>query len=117
MNRIKELRQANDWRQEDLAHKLNISDRTVGHYETGRRAPDIETIHKLCDIFGCTADYLLGRSEIRSFELSADEAALLTGYRALSEPGREYVRHSLALAALAHAGKNGAVSDLETAEN
>ena len=112
MNRIKELRQSEGWRQEDLARRLNISDRAVGHYETGRRAPDVETILALCDIFGCTADYLLGRCELRSFDLSEDEAALLTNYRTLSDPGKEYVRHSLALAALAHAEKNRAVSDL-----
>ena len=116
MNRIKELRVKNGWRQEDLARRLSISDRAVGHYETGRRTPDLETILALCDIFGCTSDYLLGRSEIRSFELSADEAELLTGYRRLSGPGKEYVRHSLALAALAHSEKKGAVPDLETAE-
>ncbi len=116
MNRIKELRLAKGWLQADLAGMLSTGKNTVSRYETEMRQLDVETIHKLCDIFGCTADYLLGRSEIRSFELSADEAALLTGYRALSEPGREYVRHSLALAGLAHAEKNGDVSALETAE-
>lgn len=115
MNRIKELRQDRKLLQSDLAELLNTKPQTVSRYERGDRGLDIETILALCDIFNCTADYLLGRSEIRSFDLSADEAALLTGYRALSEPGKEYVRHSLALASLAHFKKNGAVSDLETA--
>lgn len=116
MNRIRELRQEKGWLQTDLAARLNTKPQTVSRYERGDRGLDLETILALCDIFGCTADYLLGRSEIRSFELSADEAELLTGYRRLSGPGKEYVRHSLALAALAHSEKKGAVPDLETAE-
>ena len=115
MNRIKELRQASGWTQEDLASRLSVSYQAVGHYEREFRSPDVETIHKLCDIFNCTADYLLGRSEIRSFELSPDEAELLQGYRSLSPEGREFIRHALALAALGHNEKNRAVSDVETA--
>ena len=112
MNRIKELRRENGWRQEDLAKKLQASRQAIGNYETGERVPDVETILALCEIFGCTADYLLGRSQVRSFDLADDEAALLTGYRALSPAGREYMRHTLALATLAHAEKNRALSDL-----
>ncbi len=116
MNRIKDLRIKNGWRQEDLAARLHTRQQTVGNYETGYRSLDVDTIHKLCDIFGCSADYLLGFPERGAAPLPEDEAALLEGYRALSPEGKEYVRHSLALAALAHAGKNGAVPDLETAE-
>jgi len=113
MNRIKELRQRNGWLQADLAERLNTKPQSVSNYEIEKRQLDPPTISKLCDIFGCTADYLLGRSEVESFELSADEAELLRGYRALSPTGKEYLRHTMALAALAHTEKSGAVSDLE----
>ena len=113
MNRIRELRQDRGWRQEDLAHELNISDRAVGHYETGRRTPDLDTILALCEIFGVTADYLLGRSEVESFDLTSDETELLGGYRALSAAGKELIRHTLTLVALAHTEKSGPVSELE----
>lgn len=116
MNRIKELRTSNGWRQQDLAARLNTNQQTVGRYETGTRGLDVETILKLCDIFDVTADYLLGRSEIRSFDLSDEEAALLDGFRALSPAGREYVRHSLALAALAHTGEDRTAGDMEAVE-
>ena len=115
MNRIKELRQSNGWLQADLARKLNIGKNTVSRYETEQRQLDPETICALCEIFGCTADYLLGRSQVRSFDLTPDEAELLRGYRALSPEGREFIRHSMALAALGHGEKNRAASDLEAA--
>ena len=116
MNRLRELRLEKQWTQEDLASRINTKYQTVGNYETGRRGLDVETILKLCDIFDVTADYLLGRSPVRSFSLSSDEAELLKGYRDLTDAGKEYLLHTLALASLAHAGKNRAVSEMETAE-
>lgn len=116
MNRIKELRIENNWLQSDLAKKLNTKPQSVSRYETEQRQLDPETILKLCDIFDVTADYLLGRSEVRSFDLSDEEAALLDGFRALSPAGREYVQHSLALAALAHTGEDRTAGDMEAVE-
>ena len=116
MIRIKELRKARDWKQDDLARELQVGRQTVGNYETGFRSPDVDTILRLCEIFGCSADYLLGRSDLPDPHLSDDESALLQRYRDLSETGREYVRHSLAPASLAHSGKNRAVSDVEVSD-
>lgn len=113
MNRIRELRKRNGWIQAELAAQLNTTQQAVARYETGERGLDVETILALCEIFGVTADYLLGRSEVESFDLSLDEAELLRGYRALSDPGKEYMRHTLALAALAHTEKSGAVPVVE----
>ena len=110
------MRTARGWTQQDLADRLNTKYQTIGHYETGRREPDIDTIFRLCDVFGCSADYLLGRSDLPDPQLTDDESALLRQYRDLSETGREYVRHSVALASLAHSGKNGAVSDVEVSD-
>lgn len=32
-------------------------------WETGDRSPDPETINKLADFFGCSTDYLYGRTD------------------------------------------------------
>lgn len=116
MNRIKELRARMGWRQDELAKKLSKSRQAVGNYETGTRGLDEETIHQCCEIFGVTADYLLCLSSVPSLDVSEEEYELLAEYRELSAEGREYVRHSLALARLAHGEKNRAVPDVETAE-
>ena len=115
MNRIRELRKARGWKQDDLARELQSSRQAVGNYETGFRSPDVETILRLCDVFGCSADYLLGRSNLPDPQLTADEAALIQSYRALSETGREFIRHSVALASLGHNEEHGAFSDLDAA--
>lgn len=82
MNRIKELRATNGMKQSDLAKLLNCSPTTISNYEVNIREMDAPTIRALCDIFGCTADYLLGRSLLPTAELSEEEASLLLAYRA-----------------------------------
>lgn len=116
MNRIRELRQELGWRQADLAEKLSTKRQTVARYETGERGLDIETIKRLCEIFGVTSDYLLGLSEVRSFEISDVELRLLDGFRRLSPSGREWILHAVALAELGHGEKNGALPGLAVGE-
>ena len=92
MNRIRDLRLQKGWRQEDLAKILKTSRQAIGNYETGERGLDVDTICQLCDIFGCTADYLLGRSLLPSADLSEEEAALLLAFRAADPHIRDGIR-------------------------
>ena len=96
MNRIKELRVASEMRQEDLAQHLNVSKVTVSRYELEQRQLDPATIHQLCDLFGCTADYLLGRSEARSPEISQEELRLLLAWREAPDHVKDAIRLLLA---------------------
>ena len=82
VNRIRELRLAQGMKQPDLACLLNCTAMTVSRYERGEADPDVATILRLCEIFGCTADYLLGRSPVASPELSHEEEDLLLAWRA-----------------------------------
>lgn len=65
-NRIRELRKEKNLTQLELAKKLNVSDRSVGFYESGERDPDTGTLCKLAEIFNCSIDYLLGHTDIRN---------------------------------------------------
>lgn len=116
MNSLKALRTARDWTQQDLAERLNTTRQSVARYESGDRNIEIPIILKLCEIFECSADYLLGRSDLQDPQLTADEADLIQSYRKLSETGREFIRHSVALASLGHSEAGGAFSDLDAAE-
>ncbi len=49
--------------QGQLAEKLGISASTIGMYEQGRRAPNNEMLLKICELFGMSADSLLGMPE------------------------------------------------------
>ena len=82
--------------QPDLARQLSCTAMTVSRYERGEADPDVATICKLCDIFGCTADYLLGRSILPAADLTEDEAALLLAWRAAPENIQAGIRALLA---------------------
>ena len=80
MNRIKDLRVGRGWTQTELGDLLSCSDVTVGRYESEKRGLDVPTICRLCDVFGCTADYLLGRSSRPDPGLTPEEELLLAAW-------------------------------------
>ena len=43
--------------------------KTIKGWESGKTAPSLEQINAMCDIFGCSADYLLGRIETKTHEM------------------------------------------------
>ena len=83
MNRIRELRLARGWKQEDLAARMNTAKSVISRYENERLGLDPVLINKFCDLFGCTADYLLGRSSSPLPAISPEDAAVLAAYYAL----------------------------------
>ena len=61
MEIIRDLRKKNKLTQRKLADKLSISRSAVSMWEIGASQPDPAQIVRLADIFGISADYLLGR--------------------------------------------------------
>ena len=53
------LRKSNGLTQKDLAEELNVSDKTISHWERDESAPDLSLIPVIADLFGVTADELL----------------------------------------------------------
>jgi len=58
---LKRLRIGRKMSQKELASKLFVSQQAVGKWERGEATPNPETIAKLSEIFGVTADELIGR--------------------------------------------------------
>ena len=50
-NNIKELRKIHKLTQNDLAEKLNYSNKAISRWESGEVIPDVNTLNKICDIF------------------------------------------------------------------
>ncbi len=48
--------------QRKAAADLGISQALLSHYENGLREPRLEFVVKVCDYYGVSADYMLGRS-------------------------------------------------------
>lgn len=73
MNRIKILREELNMTQQELADKLDGAKSTVAMYEKGDRKPSMEVLLKLSEIFDCSIDYILGKSDIRNPEKAQED--------------------------------------------
>ena len=58
-NFLSELRKEKGLTQKEIADYLNVSDKTVSHWECDKYSPDISVIPVLADFFGVTCDEIL----------------------------------------------------------
>lgn len=76
--RLRKAREKSELTQVYVAKALSISASAVGMYEQGRRDPDTETLKKFAELYGCSTDYLLGRTNDPSLSdtqhVNSDEA-------------------------------------------
>ncbi len=59
-NKIKKERENLNMTREDLAKKVGVSYSAIAMYEQGNREPNNDLLIKMCELFRCTSDYLLG---------------------------------------------------------
>lgn len=61
--RMRSLREDRDLTQAQVATILQKSQQGYNHIEIGRAELKIDDLIRLCDFYGVTADYLIGRTE------------------------------------------------------
>ena len=74
---LKDLRVLNKYTQQELADKLDVSQRTIAFYEKGDRHPDYETLIKISKIFDVSVDYLLGLENENLEKVKYDEYGIV----------------------------------------
>jgi transcriptional regulator with XRE-family HTH domain len=85
-NKIKELREQQNLKQEELAEKLNLTRRRISTYERNESEPDIQTLKDIAKYFNISTDWLLELSDIKNREnLSVEEQQLINNFRELKE--------------------------------
>lgn len=72
---IASIRKENGWTQKELSEKLNVSDKAVSKWETGRGTPDIGSLEKLASVLNISVSELLAgkRFDCESTLTSSDE--------------------------------------------
>lgn len=96
MNRIKVLREEFRYTQQDLANRLNASKSVIGLYESETRKPSLEILIKLSQIFDCSIDYLLGKSDIRNpqkIDINDMDIAFASGIKGLNKENQEIAKN------------------------
>lgn len=56
---ISKLRKGKGWTQNELAQKLQVSDKAISKWESGKGDPSIEFFPRLAEVFDVTIDYLM----------------------------------------------------------
>ena len=85
MNNVKEiiaanliyLRKTNNMTQQDLAERLNYTDKAISRWEHAETLPDIETLCKICDIYGIQFQFLLEREHPEEEEKQKKNSTLV----------------------------------------
>ena len=60
-NRLKVLRAERDWRQQDLAQRLEVSRQSVHAIETGKYDPSLPLAFRIADVFGLPIEQIFLR--------------------------------------------------------
>ncbi len=61
--RIKKLREDNNYNQEQVANYLDMDQSYISKIEKGKRNLNEVAFNKLCLLYNCSPDYLLGKSD------------------------------------------------------
>ena len=64
--RLQRFREIRGLTQAELGRRAAMAAASVSHFETGQRAPSLESLVKLADALEVSTDALLGRAEIGS---------------------------------------------------
>lgn len=78
--RLRELRLDKRLRQDQVARLVGVSKGAISAYETDIRQPSYEVLIRLANLYRVSTDYLLGRTDDRSLDISgltAHEAAMI----------------------------------------
>jgi len=62
---LKYLRKQQNWTQEELAQRLNISRSQITKWENGDQIPDLVSLEKLSTLYGVSIDYLIGKQLLK----------------------------------------------------
>lgn len=98
MNRIKKLREEFGLTQQELANKLDGAKSTVAMYENETRKPSLEILIKLSEIFNCSIDYILCKTDIRNpqkIDLNDMQIAFASGIKGLNKENQETLKNIL----------------------
>ena len=115
-NNLHRLRTENNYTQEQIGEKLNISRQAYSNYETGKRIPDIDMLIRIADIYEVTLELLITQTctstgiinetsgpyftgkvleNADTIYLTKEEADLLMHYRNAGEDERKLTRKVL----------------------
>lgn len=74
-DRLRQLIQESSKTLRNIAAETGLSIATLSAWQTGKKIPQVDSVLPLCRYFNCSADYLLGLSNVRQIDQTAEELA------------------------------------------
>ncbi len=71
--RLRQLREEHQLSQEQLAQKMEVSQKTISSWEKDRTYPKVRELHRLCALYGCTYANLTGTKQYDSNDITLDD--------------------------------------------
>lgn len=65
INRLQEIRKEKNYKQNEIAKILNVTQAQYSRYETGENTIPLDKIYKLAEFYKTSIDYLVYRTEER----------------------------------------------------
>jgi len=96
--RLRQLRKERGLSLRELSEHLDLSFSTLGYYEREERQPDLDTLDKIASFFDVRHDYLLGHSDIKTFDeyvLNNDFDFIKEQFQELDKENRKYITDSI----------------------
>lgn len=95
-SRIAELRESRNMTQLSLSLKVGLTQESISAIETGKTTPKLITLMHIADFFGCSLDYIIGKTDIKKllFEkssLSSHEQYLLDNFKKCTSRDKDYL--------------------------
>ena len=105
-NRLSEIRKKYNYKQIDLAIRLNVSQQVISNIERGVTTPDIEQLKKFADIYKISLDQLVGR-EFLDYDVDEFERKIISCIKQMDDEGKELSLGLLSQVAQHRGGSNG----------
>lgn len=90
--RIKNLREKKDWSQLELSKRIGINNSVLSRIEADKRPIEAELLAKFSEVFGVSADYILGMQP-KTFNqkqmLSPEDQKIVDKFMKLSDKDKE----------------------------
>ncbi|MFM2304751.1 MAG: hypothetical protein RLZZ135_2163 [Cyanobacteriota bacterium] len=84
-NRLKELRQLNDWSQADLARELGVSRQAINGFESGKFDPSLDMAFKLANLFDVTLEKVFIYEEKNPMQTLVDRVKKMFGFERFAQ--------------------------------
>jgi len=112
--RVKSIMMQKNIKQNQLARDIGMSSSGISTALQPDSNPRIDTVIAIAKYLGCSVSELLGENAVK--DLSYQEEEMIKDFRLLSQPGKEYIMQTMAMAVVTYSEKSPPLSGMEEAE-